>query len=175
MPDWTKTKLNVTGKKQDCLSLISLCTNEEKGIPFDLNKIIPMPEELEHTENPSVDTEERKKELAEKYRFTNWYSWQSYYWGTKWGVNVISGWDTETEDPIVHSSIISFSSPWNCPMPVLLKLSKLFPDVRLYVFYCDEGGDKVHSASLISGKITKETTYSVESPEGADVLEYINQ
>lgn len=56
-------------------------------------------------------------------------SWSYANWGTKW-----NGYDFSEVEP----TLIRFSTAWSCPTPVLVELSKKFPDDEISVQYADE-------------------------------------
>lgn len=72
----------------------------------------------------------REQEL---YGKNNWYDWSVANWGTKWNAY---GFEPDTD----HSKEkeIRFLTAWSAPHPILEKLAKLFPDVKLEHEWADE-------------------------------------
>ena len=62
------------------------------------------------------------------YGAESWYEWCREYWGTKWDAYDIQ----KEEDSII------FSTAWNTPEKVIIRLSSIFPDVEFTVEYADE-------------------------------------
>lgn len=72
----------------------------------------------------------KRAELIEKYGpLLDWYNWNIENWGTKWNAYNIERRDDET---------LKFETAWAMPEPVIVALSKKFPDVEINVQYADE-------------------------------------
>ena len=99
--------------------LVSVDKEGKKYVDF--NNLIQTPKYIYQGD---FGEEERKK-----YGKNNWYDWNIENWGTKW-----NAYETEiTED------YIQFRSAWNPPIPVLKKLSSLFPETKIVILMHDEG------------------------------------
>ena len=123
------------------------------------NKIIPMPQELKGTRSPikiisdqeyqEQESKIEKGELSQEekmfgisrnltqklhneyminYGADNWYDWSCNNWGTKWNA-------CET---ISKKNYIQYTTAWSSPLPIIAKLSELFPNVYFELFYADE-------------------------------------
>lgn len=135
-----------------------------------------MPEELEGTESPSINTVEEDNALKAKYGFSHWRSWRQINWGTKWNAVNASNWTVEDEDYYLYSTSIKFLTAWRCPFPFIKRLSHLYPLITFYVFYTNEGNDeKVYVSSVVDGKIVSERTYNTDEEVGKEILEYMDQ
>lgn len=87
--------------------------------------------------------------------FSDPISWSYANWGTKW-----NGYDFNQVEP----TIIRFSTAWQCPMPVLVELSKKFPDDEISVEYADEDiGSNCGYFTLKDGVITEGTNDECDS------------
>ena len=63
-----------------------------------------------------------------KYGHTDWYSWCSKEWGTKWNAySIASGF-----------AFIEFETAWSPPTPVINKLARMFPFIRITHEWADE-------------------------------------
>ena len=164
MPNWTTNIIKLTGSEKDITDIKKLIfSNMDGEISFDLNKVIPMPIELENTQSPSrivtqeeYDSWEPKNEyddrgitqemsnsLIEKYGFDNWYDWRVENWGTKWnsnGTQIINFTPNELE--------FSFMTAWSHPKGVLSELNDMFPQVKFYHEAQHEGGFGGHIAEF---------------------------
>ena len=69
-----------------------------------------------------------------KYGHGDWYNWSIANWGTKW--NAYDGYVNEVEDDCF---VVSFSTAWSPPMPVLEKICELFPNLTIEMEYQEEG------------------------------------
>lgn len=94
-------------------------------------------------------------ELGEKY-YNNvryygaktWYEWCWDNWGTKWNAYDIEFLDEGTFDGVEFTSSlfeydgrqkgVMFSTAWNAPIPVIGKLSEMFPNVTITHYFADE-------------------------------------
>jgi len=98
-----------------------------------LNKLYPMPKELENTEGHSNGD--------------NWYSWRCDNWGTKWDVEGCLEYDDE--DYLEYS----FQSAWSPPTAFLEKVSKDFPLLRFRLKYEEEGNGFLGVAVATNGHL----------------------
>ncbi len=70
-------------------------------------------------------------------------------WGTQWNAR---------ETLRVSDNVIEFETPWDCPKPVLVKLSLKFPDDHINVKYADEDlGSNCGSYDLLNGEVHNES------------------
>jgi hypothetical protein len=93
---------------------------------LDLNKIIPMPPEIEATLDTSVTPSDG---------MPNWYNWRNEHWGTKWNTYLIDFEDRFTSD---NDYCFHFYTAWGPPIPCIVKLSELV-GLSLQLDYLDEG------------------------------------
>ena len=124
--------LNVDGAATD----ISKFREWLNGEPLTLNKILPMPKELEETTSPTPDSEvEKAKELTAKYGASNWYDWHINNWGTKWDIDADED-DYDSTDTCIR---YSFDSAWSPPTKAIVALSSLFPTLNFTLTYREDG------------------------------------
>lgn len=163
MPNHVTTHITFEGKQNEINDLLSFVSGEN-GV-FDFDKIIPMPKSLEIEASSriskvfdyivekinyfnfpnSVETsdfeklnQDEKLELLElakavaeniiMYGCPTWYEWRRKFWGTKWNC-----YDIEQD-----GNFIMFNTAWNFPEPIILELSKKFPNVRINCCFADE-------------------------------------
>ena len=117
MPNWCLNEVEMYGSEEDIDAIKELITSKESK--FDLNKIIPMPEELKDTQ-PMTDQ-------------PNWYDWRLENWGTKWNV-IEADVDSGTQD---ISAI--FETAWSPPEFICYHLREKFPDVEISWFFREDG------------------------------------
>jgi flagellar hook protein FlgE len=141
-------------------------TETGKEIEIDFDKIIPMPDdlqiesdsyvtileptrfrpippkwvidkELNNLINTKGETDpvtlnfKKAMENVEKYGHATWYTWRVGKWGTKWNAY-------KYNDSRNTNSTIYFQTAWSAPLPVIEKLSEMFPNVTLTLDYADE-------------------------------------
>jgi hypothetical protein len=131
MPNWCSNSLQVdpNGDKQ----AISEFREWLGSDGFTLNKIKPMPSELEGTTSPTPKGEEENANLlAEKYGASNWYDWRLNNWGTKWDVEA----DVDDDDSLIR---ISFDSAWSPPQLAVAELAAKFPNLQFRLSYEEPG------------------------------------
>ena len=130
MPNWCFNTLSVDG----AASAITKFREWLAGEPLTLQKIRPMPKELEETTAPvtSIDAD-KSKELIEKYGSDNWYDWHVKYWGTKWDI------EASEDDSNVDNIYYSFDSAWGPSLEATKYLSTLFPELTFTHKYYECG------------------------------------
>jgi len=131
MPNWCFNNLCVTGDNKASLTAFRQWLGDDG---FLLNKIAPLPVELENTTSPTPkDQIDAAKILQEKYGVPDWYSWRVNNWGTKWDVEA-------TVDDDDESNInITFDSAWSPPCMAIAALGTLFPDLSFTLTYHEPG------------------------------------
>ena len=106
--------------KGEMIEKISQSIKSEKSL-FDFNKIIPEPLEIKH-ENPDILSDASCE-------------WRKENWGTKW-----NAYDIILRQKDNWKMIIHFQTAWSVPLPILNKLSTMFPDVEINYIGADDGG-----------------------------------
>lgn len=158
MPNWCMNNLRVDGSKA-AINAFKKWLGEDG---FKLNKIAPLPKELDGTTSPNPNAKSKEaKALVKKFGADNWYDWQVANWGTKWDV------DAEVSDLGDKSISINFDSAWSPPVAAIIKLGELFPKLEFALTY-QEGG------MCFAGKLTVKgdevNDYCVDG--GTDEKEY---
>jgi hypothetical protein len=174
MPNHVTNRLIIIGTEEQVKQVREAIKGEREDQFLDFNKIAPIPKELEGTVSPmrilsqkEYDEQERKirendltdnernwglsrgltQELADEYiaKFghCDWYGWQNANWGTKW--NAYSQHE-------IGEDCIEFDTAWSTPYELMVKLSKLFPEIEFQVEYADEDfGYNVGTYTLLDG------------------------
>lgn len=101
-------------------------------------------------------TREQHEALVAKYGAAlDWYHWRTQSWNTKWNAYDISH---EPNYTVTDGAAIQFNTAWATPMPVLKKLSEMFPEETLTVHFADEDlGSNYGSFTLLNGSIIVQT------------------
>ena len=146
MPNWCDNRLVIstwseTEKEDEARKQIEEFRDKAKLIEEDgteatslsLNKLYPMPKELEGTKAPSDNP--------------NWYDWRVEHWGTKWDIDCCLNYDDE--DYLEYS----FQSAWSPPVLFLEKVSKDFPLLRFILKYEEEGCGFLGRAIAVNGQV----------------------
>ena len=80
-----------------------------------------------------------------QYGCGDWYGWCNRNWGTKW-----NAYDVHFDQ---ESQSIHFLTAWDTPMPVIDKLSQMFPEVEIDLQWADEDiGHNVGHVVLLAGE-----------------------
>jgi hypothetical protein len=119
MPNWCNNTLQFESRKpiRDFL-MPYLNEMEDGGYEFDFNKIIPVPEDLNITCQPSTKDEELQKKYDAnqlKHGFRTWYEFSVAKWGTKW----CGSGDFNHDD-----TAFVFDTAWSPSTPITEKLAK---------------------------------------------------
>ncbi|MCO6042689.1 hypothetical protein NG895_02105 [Aeoliella sp. ICT_H6.2] len=83
-----------------------------------------------------------------QYGHTTWYSWRLEHWGTKWNAYNVS---VQEESPL--EAIIRFETAWSPAIPVVARLSELYPNVRFTLDYVDECLNFAGTAWIVAGQV----------------------
>ena len=77
-----------------------------------------------------------RKYLTNKQKFGHmtWRDWCYVNWGTKW-----NAYSVDEPERLSDRAIVRFNTAWSPAIPVMVKLSELFPAVALTLRYFDEG------------------------------------
>ena len=136
MPNWCDNQITITGDKSVIDKIEKIVREEEKSDIGFLQFLHPMPKELEDT---TADGSKDKEMLA-KHGHSDWYSWRTDNWCTKWEVNEFYGVDR-------HDDTISFafSSAWSPPTGAythfITSMAEKNLDVSLKAYYHEGGCD----------------------------------
>ena len=155
MPNWCFNTLSIDG----AASAITKFREWLAGEPLTLQKIRPMPQELEETTSPVPAADaDKSKELLEKYGSDNWYDWHVKFWGTKWDIEASE--DTASDNNIYYS----FDSAWGPSLEATKYLSTLFPELSFTHKYY-ECGQGFAGSLTISGENCDEVSYDCEDED----------
>jgi len=142
MPNWCDNQITITGPNS-VIDKIEKIVKEEKDEQGLLNFFHPMPAELKDT---TADGSKDKEMLA-KHGHSDWYSWATENWSTKWEVNEFYGVDRQHLNDSLDESTISFgfSSAWAPPIGAyerfIMNMSEKNLDVSVKAYYYEGGCD----------------------------------
>lgn len=137
MPNWCYNNLHITVEDNKQLEKIIQAITNNSDQPFDFNRIIPIPEELQETKAPN---KENPDEMKAKYGFSDWYEWRVFHWGTKWNAS-----EVELNLETTNAIYIRFHTAWSPPTPIIKKIAEMFPFADLVLDWEEEGGYYGHS------------------------------
>lgn len=126
MPNHVTNILKFRGEDERLKKIFEDIKNDEIGAgSISFEKIIPMPDYI-YRGNLGKDE-------MEKYGENNWYDFSVANWGTKWNAYGFNYLLEEREDDEIR-----FLTAWAAPVPVIDKLSQLYPDVAIEHEWADE-------------------------------------
>ena len=145
MPNWCDCELAVRGEREAVERFMDLAQNDKSLL--DMNRFIPYPEEYAKLDREAREWSEWAKQQteglsgAERTEFyqenkrpkdgynQGGYEWCWENWGTKWNfcdTTIID--DHELEG--VRTVVYRFDTAWSPPLPIVDKMSELFPDLE---------------------------------------------
>lgn len=90
-----------------------------------------------------------------KYGAGDWYEWAIRNWGTKWNAS-----ETFCSDDGPGDKSIEFQTAWDTPDPILMALSREYPEEMMLVVYADEDAGGYNCGALLvkNGSVLREWT-----------------
>ena len=176
MPNWCDNQVSITGPNS-VINKIEKIVNEEKDTEGLLQFMYPMPAELKDT---TADGSENK-EMIKKYGHSDWYSWATDNWGTKWDVNEFYGVDRQEISDDESTISFAFSSAWSPPTGAYQEFVDKHPvslEAKYYEGGCDfmgiwdNGDDRCYTISDSAPEGSKDEFW--ESGDGADLDDHFN-
>jgi hypothetical protein len=136
MPNWCDNQITITGDKSVIDKIEKIVKEEDKSDIGLLQFMYPMPKELDDT---TADGSKDKEMLA-KHGHSDWYSWRTDNWSTKWDVNEFYGVDRQGD-----TISFAFSSAWSPPIGAyetfIMNMSEQKQDVSVKAYYYEGGCD----------------------------------
>ena len=131
MPNHCANQLTVKGPADQVVDFKERARGDEEVL--DLNKFIPMPDELRSAESPSRDPKVVAA-LVEKYGTGSGYTWTAINWGTKWGC--YDGEVAEEGDGYVTYRFYTAWRPFD--QSVLEKMSGEYPELVFSLSFAEQ-------------------------------------
>lgn len=149
MPNWASNETELLGSEKDIREILRLAQQTQYGeggfayeSPFSLNGVLPMPKELEGTTASVSSPEEFAQALAgnKEFEYSDWYYWRLANWGTKWDLDTDTTYVGEVVVQDDNASVsLSYDTAWSPINDFWLKVSEMFPKVRIDNRYYEEG------------------------------------
>jgi hypothetical protein len=185
--------IQITGDDAEITRFIDHVHTEHDGevCVFDLDRLEPMPKELQVGNAPMLspdDTRESLKEVVDdettddyvrknaatkilmlenidRFGFSSWYDWSIAKWGTKWNVDCDSDWSVGD-----GNAALFYESAWSPPQAAILAGSKLFPGLSIVNYAMDPAMDWASKTTFVDGVMEDFTGTLSESQEVLDVF-----
>lgn len=135
-------------------------TLPEPGEVSDLSfhALFPVPEDIRRF--PYDDGQANKvREMLGLPPSIGGYTWESRYWGVKWGASDV---DMHDEEGYLE---YSFSTPWGPPIDFLNKIAKDFPELGFRLTYEEHGMGFAGESEWDNGMATGHSDWEIEYSE----------
>lgn len=163
MPNYCENDLRIFGQSTELKRFMEFAKgkkrhSQQKYEAIDVNKFIPYPKKYAEKDKEAKihnnmlsrmsksEIEAKGLELMRDGYNSGGYEWCIANWGTKWGIfdshldadnsSDISGNLTENEE---GELMYHFTTAWSPPLPVILAMSKKFPDLEFILTYFEGG------------------------------------
>jgi hypothetical protein len=172
MPNWCKNRLSITGTKNELDKLTDFIkSDEEEGLLFDFNKIIPEPSWNWKTFSDGVGKycdEKKEFEINGKKKILDWYWWRVLFWGTKWNL----GKDYLQIDRFDNQVVMRFGTAWSPPEPIVKKLSEMFPALTFKLEYEESGYAYYGFFDCENGEVVRDDSYNITKESHPHYFEF---
>ena len=172
MPNWCENTLTVEGA-EDAVQRFKQLAKPKEGMTdtdLSLDSLYPVPDEIKNTVSggnvidgvyvkvwrevngkPVAIPKDELNAMQKKYGATNWYTWCTEHWGTKWDVQATL--TNETPDFLAYG----FETAWSPPVAWLTKVARDFPRLRFTLHYYEPGMGFAGTAIADQGKLIVDT------------------
>ena len=158
MPNWTSCDLKIRSpdkekehKELKRFKAFAQTTKDGEVNSLDTNKFIPYPEKFKKQDEIAAE-DPTNHSIKDGYN-NGGYEWCLKNWGSKWGICRA---ELEEEDFKWGELSYTFESPWSPPMPVIIKMSEMFPTLTFELRYFEQGCEFNGILECKAGKITNE-------------------
>jgi hypothetical protein len=177
LPNWCENELRVFAKNNKGEEEIAEFKEWIKKETFDFAKIIPYPQKFADTDRKAREWEENANKFAKENGAENWYKlgeektkefieangqqpkdgynqggydWCIENWGTKWGAHEVVV-EEEFDNPVIF-----FDTAWSPPRPIVIALSKKYPNVDFCLNSYECGAAFQYGLRANNGKVKEE-------------------
>jgi hypothetical protein len=96
------------------------------------------------------------------YGHPTWYEWANHNWNTKWNAY---GYEEGVDYSVCED--IWFQTAWDAPYPIIVKLSKMYPDIKVIHEWANEDyGSSCGRVEYLNGEVV-----NAYEPEAEDEIE----
>lgn len=170
MPNYCQNELKVSGDK-NILERFKKAAGTEKRV-LDFNVFVTYPKELEEADEKWNEWWDKRNKCKTAEDITaigpapynaydkEGYDWCIRRWGTKWN---------SIEPNIVDDGkalLYDFDTAWSPPCPIVLEMSKKFPDLKFTLKYWEGGSGFKGVFKCVDGGVTKTEMSSYRGHRG---------
>jgi hypothetical protein len=166
MPNWCNNETELLGSEKDIREILRLAQQTQYELeevdgelktyetPFAMNGLIPMPRKLKDSTAEAGNKNFAKALAGDKtVEYDDWYTWRLAHWGTKWDLNPDSTYVSEVIVQDDNATVnITYDTAWSPVCDFWLKVSEMFPAVRIDVRYFEEGMNFIGQAIFEGGE-----------------------
>ena len=157
MPNHCSNKMTLIGSSEDLKQFVEFSKKGENA--FDIEKFIPMPEELHNTSSPNRN-KENAVEMVKKYGAMDWYDWAVKNWGTKWGAYNVEVNTDCIEDEVLTYYFRTAWGPFN--ENVISVMSEKFPGIAFELKFAEMGMGFWGKVNAMDGAILESRSGDVD-------------
>lgn len=99
----------------------------------------------------AIDLAQKYLSNQQKFGHATWYGWCNDNWGTKW-----KAYSVDEPEFLLDRAAFRFNTAWSPAIPVIVRLSELFPSIELTLRYFDEGWNFAGEAFFKAGRCVDE-------------------
>lgn len=163
MPNHVANDLRITGIRKELLKFKEFAKDAE--CLLSANKFIPYPEKFEKMDKEAREYEKSRSEYQKKLekegmsqtaactkaydKFphkkdgynSGGHAWCVKNWGTKWGMYEIQLLEEDYNEKYIKGDYLyyTFHTAWSPPLPIIKKMSELFPTLEFDLRYFEQG------------------------------------
>lgn len=164
MPNWCDCDLFVTAETKNELDEFKAAVASEDRV-IDANKIIPYPEVYKKLDDSAAalrkDPNTHWTEIPKDGFNSGGYEWCIENWGTKW--NFCSAKITKEDE---NELFYTFETAWSPPIPLIAKMSEMFPNLCFVLKYYEQGMGYKGSVFYEGGVLKHLLEEDYEGPRG---------
>lgn len=153
MPNWCQSDMWVTALPKNKEERKSFPKTLKRFVDFaegehgclDMNKFVPYPKEYAMADKKADEVRKKWEALPDKEKKKGYkpvkdgynhggYEWCVSNWGSKWNFS-----DPKLEKLDKLTAFYSFETPWGMPSQIIVKMSKMFPELVFKVKYYEAG------------------------------------
>lgn len=152
----TEQQMNVVRNNVREYILENIRKATEESVNHDIENMCSYKEDKYNTEEKIMELGKQLFDNVQTYGSLDWYEWCVKNWGTKWNADTLSVSDDE----------IIFNTAWSPSIPIIVKLSRMYPNNAFYFKYAEEQvGAYAGKGTFINGTSEDWVDYERESKE----------
>lgn len=175
MPNHCESDLKISGnpKRLKAFKEFARSVKEEEGYgedgkyhtqELDHEKFIPYPKKFRDMDKLRAEAEKagaKWQDLPKDGFNSGGYEWCIQNWGTKWGI-----YDCQLMEESNSHLMYSFYSAWSPPLPVIQKMSEMFPELLFSLKYYECGAAYQGTFEVEEGEVITDEQQDYDGDRG---------